>query len=447
MSNFIVYFLPFFLATLICFRYPWEMRRLVALLQKSFKLDDNPLSTAFAVEIVRKIYKENEQSFSDLKREDFLARAKEILDNDESGSDHACPLCFRTYTRKKNMDMHVKSVHEQKESEEFKCSSCGKAFMSGTSLNYHKDTAHADSTAPEVKCKICNRVFRHKQILQRHNKSVHKKGSKSGELLCKEKDCGKSFTRRDSLNKHIQTIHMKVNFAFGKAKRMSAHKGGFKCKMCDEKFYGEGAEKDFKFHIIDKCKTVTGVECEECGAPFTNQQNLKKHKIIKHSRAPVVFSCTFCNFTSKYENSLNRHRNRKHKNDWEEVVFVCTVKRGEIYLDDVTISWRISCTLPPVGQLVIWSLPLSDVHSVNVCRNIKVYMVKLVWTEQTRSLRIFKLLLPTWKVEERGPYFFLIWVWVGFPEIFDPKLTRPKPFQIERTWRLACLPSFCELVT
>jgi len=32
------------------------------------------------------------------------------------------------------------------------------------------------------------------------------------------------------------------------------------------------------------------------------------------------------------------------------------------------------------------------------------------------------------------------------PNFFDPRLTRPKLFQTERTRRLACLPSFCELV-
>ena len=32
------------------------------------------------------------------------------------------------------------------------------------------------------------------------------------------------------------------------------------------------------------------------------------------------------------------------------------------------------------------------------------------------------------------------------PNFFDPKLTRPKLFQTERTRRLACLPSFCEFV-
>ena len=32
------------------------------------------------------------------------------------------------------------------------------------------------------------------------------------------------------------------------------------------------------------------------------------------------------------------------------------------------------------------------------------------------------------------------------PNFFDPKLTWPDFFQTERNWRLACHPSFCELV-
>ena len=32
------------------------------------------------------------------------------------------------------------------------------------------------------------------------------------------------------------------------------------------------------------------------------------------------------------------------------------------------------------------------------------------------------------------------------PNFFNPKLTQPNVFQTERSRRLACLPSFCELV-
>ena len=34
--------------------------------------------------------------------------------------------------------------------------------------------------------------------------------------------------------------------------------------------------------------------------------------LIKHKSGPTLFSCTLCDFTSKYENSLRRHKKRKH---------------------------------------------------------------------------------------------------------------------------------------
>ena len=287
------------------------MGKLVALLKRSFEDDNRPLKTSLLVKIVRKIYNENGKSLSDVKRKfplskDFVARAKEIFDNDEIESDYVCPHCFKRFMNRKNRDRHVESLHDRKESGEFKCLSCAKTFMCATSLRYHTDTAHAEVTTSEVKCNICNLKFRHKQILKRHKLTVHKKGFKK----CEE--CGKYFTRTDSLTKHKATVHKRAHFAFGQAERMSVHKDGFKCKLCGKDFFGEEASIDFSHHVAEKCKSVKMVECEECGAPFTHQQDLRKHMSIKHKSDPSLFSCTLCDFTSNYSSNLNKHKKRRH---------------------------------------------------------------------------------------------------------------------------------------
>ena len=203
-------------------------------------------------------------------------------------------------------ERHWDIVHEMK-SAKFKCVSCSKTFSCASSLKYHRETMHGGTTEVLAKCDICDLVFSHEQVLQRHNNSVHKKENK-----CECEKCEKLFTRKDSLTTHMKRVHNVFKVALGDASRMLAHRGGFKCKMCDQGFYGEKAKQKIELHVARKCKTDIGVECEQCGAPFTHPYDLKQHKDVKHRDDPVLFSCNLCDFTSNYEKSLNRHRKRKH---------------------------------------------------------------------------------------------------------------------------------------
>ena len=290
------------------------MKKLVQLLKKSFEDEDEPLNTHYATKVVRQIYNENGKFLSGLRKEDFLARAKEIVDKDKEVNETFCPLCFRKFIHRKNRDSHVESVHDKIESNKLKCLSCSKSFMSKTSLKYHTDTTHGEGSLIPVKCKICKKEFRHQQVLRRHLKSVHKhleKGSAKEDIQCEH--CGKSFSRRDNLTIHERIVHKLFDVSFVALKTILKYKGGFKCKLCDKEIHGEKAEQEIQDHVLRKCKSDTGgVQCEECGAPFTLQRNLAKHMLIKHKSGPTLFSCTLCDFTSKYENSLSRHKKRKH---------------------------------------------------------------------------------------------------------------------------------------
>ena len=252
-----------------------EKIKLVAFLKDRIGDYENPLRTSEAIRIVRMIFNENGNSLSGIDKQVFLARAREIFQKNLTEIQDFCPICFKYFHNWQDRDRHVEKVHEKRESSRFKCMTCSKTYMCGTSLDYHIKTVHSKSS---VACLVCQKTFSHELVLKRHKKSVHMR--RKPEIVCKI--CEASFSRKDSLQKHKERSHKTYRFAFDDAMIVLAHKGGFKCKLCDEEFSGKGADENLKQHLARKCQKKNGVQCGQCGAPFTHQWDLKKHINIKH---------------------------------------------------------------------------------------------------------------------------------------------------------------------
>ena len=267
------------------------------------------LTTAFATKIIRKIFNENEGMLRGMSKKDFLARATEIFDQKGSDCEAFCPICFKTFVNWQDKERHVKSFHENDESGKFKCPSCSKTFMSKSSLNYHKDTAHAE-TKSIVTCNLCKKTFSHALSLKRHFKSIHSPAS-THKIECLK--CGVRFTRKDNLTKHEQRVHHLFNLDFSEAaKRTQQDDGSYKCNRCGENFTGDEAFSNLKDHIIAKCKQPAEIQCGDCGKPFSNQSDLKKHVDLKHLNKIQNFFCHKCGFCSAYKENLVRHLRKIH---------------------------------------------------------------------------------------------------------------------------------------
>lgn len=287
-----------------------EKIKLVAFMKRRIGNHRKPLHTTQAIKILRKMYSENGNRLSGLfGKQDFIARATEIFDKNLANHQDFCPICFRYFHNWQDCDRHVKRVHEKKKSPRFKCLSCSKTFMSGTSLDYHIKTVHSKSS---VTCLHCQKVFSHELVLERHKKSVHMRREVGGgpEIVCET--CGVSFSRKDSLSKHTQTIHGLYKWAFDDAETMLANEGGFKCKVCGEEFSGDDASGNLKTHLVTKCQRKTRAQCGQCQASFAHQWDLNKHINIKHKLGTESFSCTLCDFKTDYKTSMSRHMKRKH---------------------------------------------------------------------------------------------------------------------------------------
>lgn len=143
----------------------------------------------------------------------------------------------------------------------------------------------------EFACKICNEVLQSKKNLNRHMSKEHNLDIPK-KFFCDYEDCGKAFSMRDTLLKHVKHIHHGVRFNCDRcpavlSTRMSRRRHidtchlkirSFACDACDSTFTEQKSLKNHyrKVHegIVDK-----NVSCDHCDLKFTNQWSLSRHML------------------------------------------------------------------------------------------------------------------------------------------------------------------------
>lgn len=81
---------------------------------------------------------------------------------------HICPFCGKVYSRKYGLKIHVRTHTGYKP---LKCKFCLRPFSDPSNLNKHV-RLHSDSDTP-YRCPICGKVLVRRRDLQRHMKSRH----------------------------------------------------------------------------------------------------------------------------------------------------------------------------------------------------------------------------------------------------------------------------------
>ena len=109
---------------------------------------------------------------------------------------------------------------------------------------------------------------------------------------CTFSPCGKAFTHRSTLVKHLRI-----------------HKGErpFICHICSQSFI---QNSNLKRHML----IHTGerpYSCDECSKSFTTASNLRIHKQVHQSRQiREKFACSFCNRKFLYKSSAFKHESK-----------------------------------------------------------------------------------------------------------------------------------------
>ena len=166
-----------------------------------------------------------------------------------------CPHCERKFTKKSELNDHVKTVHE---GVRFKCTfpDCGKVFSWRRSLQYH---ARQHDGEYKHMCEICNRGFFSNDFYTSHMNAHY--GIKAFECGL----CGKKYATTSNLSRHLRSC--------GNEKTEP-------CPYCD-KFYA--GETELKAHIKG---SHTGQKrrkhlCTVCGKTYCDLRRLRGH-MAKH---------------------------------------------------------------------------------------------------------------------------------------------------------------------
>ncbi|KAJ1356266.1 hypothetical protein KIN20_013945 [Parelaphostrongylus tenuis] len=157
-------------------------------------------------------------------------------------------------------------------------------ILHATDVNLEKE--HEKSTVEEPnKCVECGKQFTSKNLLQKHL-YTHRRGKRN--ITCEE--CGRTFSRSDGLYTHKQVFH-------------ENHRFMCMCEGCDHP--GFRSRQSLNDHIRLIHAKVRPHECETCGKAFVNRDQLGIHRVKHTSDSP--FPCK-CGVKFRHKSSLIKHR-------------------------------------------------------------------------------------------------------------------------------------------
>jgi stress-induced morphogen len=177
----------------------------------------------------------------------------------EKKKPHACPICDRAFSVKKDLKRHTESVHEGKKP--FQCNICPKKFTDSRILKRHLAMVHELGKSFEegdIICDICNAIFTTQSGLNGHIAAMH------GNFECGE--CKTFFTNKYLMKRHIERVH-------------EEKKPAFSCPICDASFM---SKQGMQRHILSTHEGVKPFECDICRSKFAQSHGLKKHKAAYH---------------------------------------------------------------------------------------------------------------------------------------------------------------------
>ena len=111
-----------------------------------------------------------------------------------------CAICKKYFTDQSTLNDHNRKYDP--DAKKYKCMQCSKEFFSKSKLKAH-DPMHS---GPSFVCQYCNKkTFFSKAGVQEHEKKCDQNPNKPPKPKCRL--CGKEFTVRRSLKRHMDTAH------------------------------------------------------------------------------------------------------------------------------------------------------------------------------------------------------------------------------------------------
>lgn len=230
------------------------------------------------------------------------ARLRDHLNSHTNSRPFKCPYddCDKDYIEDKHLKQHIKAVHTNERKHVCLRPGCGKSFVTGTRLKRHQAVHEGED---RFRCQDCGQSFRKKETLNKHVRKEHK-GLKPHQ--CTESGCEDAFESKGALKRHLQKVHGEIKFWCGECPLKTnpdgtEHRVGFttepllqahmksehqNCLFCEFK---SSSQADMLAHVdmYHSGKTVEDrktVHCpyDNCTKAFTKKSNLNVHIRTAH---------------------------------------------------------------------------------------------------------------------------------------------------------------------
>ncbi|OXA36722.1 Zinc finger protein 2 [Folsomia candida] len=250
-------------------------------------------------------------------------------------------------TNKRNPSSAPNSIRTR-----FTCEKCPRTFLSKDGFFAHWKDYH--STIKKYSCHLCPFKTRHRTGIPKHLKGTHSQGSKFFECyFCKRKlttkaglelhiaahtmeqepascsyaGCGKTFTRKGNLHRHVKMDHSENPELFGctlcgkefKSRKIlythiAVHtkERSNKCDTCGKSFIDLTVLKRHLWTHQGKSSNQPIFQCQECPRTYLDKSSLMSHVNSYHGSASAKYCCQFCTYTTYQKSHLNRHLRRKN---------------------------------------------------------------------------------------------------------------------------------------
>ena len=96
-----------------------------------------------------------------------------------------CYICDKTYLNEKNLQDHVKRLHEKAKS--YECGRCKKTFTRMSNLNRHFANIHGKTS---FNCDLCGNKFTQKYNLTHHISRIHHQNRPYECEICRKRYLG-----------------------------------------------------------------------------------------------------------------------------------------------------------------------------------------------------------------------------------------------------------------
>jgi hypothetical protein len=196
--------------------------------------------------------------------------------NKETKETVICDVCgFKTNPQ--GLPQHVKMVHEKN----FLCPYCETKFPLECRLEYHIEAKHPGTSELKYFCSECGDGFMFEKNMMKHSEThkrmdelVHQGHEEKKRQKCSI--CGKRFSKRHFLRKHIERVH--------EIPKESIQSGHMETVNETDSISIDGVQNSDKTNQL----------CAKCGQHFTNLIDLVHHFFKEHKKLGEDFDCPMC---------------------------------------------------------------------------------------------------------------------------------------------------------